>query len=43
MPRSKRKTRDLPLTTRQGILLLFVLAVFFIIVFTAVFRWINVP
>jgi len=43
MNRSRRRTKDLPLTTRQGILLLFVLAVFFIAVFTLVFRWINFP
>ena len=43
MARSKRRIKDLPLTTRQGVLLLLVLAVFFIIVFIVVFRWINVP
>ena len=43
MPRSRRKSKNLPLTTRQGVLLLFVLAVFFIVVFTVVFRWINIP
>jgi len=40
MGRGKRK--DLPLTTRQGIVLLLILTVFFIVVFTLVFRWTGV-
>jgi hypothetical protein len=40
MARGKKKAKRLPLTTRQGVLLLFVLTIFFIVVFTFVFRWI---
>jgi len=40
MGRGKKK--GLPFTTRQGIVLLLILTVFFIVVFTLVFRWTGV-
>lgn len=43
MSQRKRRKEDLPLTTRQGALLLLVLTIFFVIVFYLVFHYVNLP
>lgn len=43
MSQRKRTKESLSLTTRQGMLLLLVLTVFFVIVFYLVYRYVNFP
>jgi len=43
MSQRRRTKEHLPLTTGQGMLLLLVLTVFFVIVFYFVYRYVNFP
>jgi len=43
MSQRKRTKEPLPLTTRQGMLLVLVLTVFFVMVFYLVYRYLSIP